>query len=133
MFLRCKESLVRLKFLVSSCSYLHLQSLLPLCRMLGSMLGMSVLCPQWIVVKRDLAHTFWYIFFRISFWWSWSVFFLVELNDESGNPIWKNRVESWKEKDKKNKKKKSAPKAENEAPIPQEQQMEEIQWVQCDM
>ena len=55
-------------------------------------------------------------------------FFLVELNDESGNPIWKNRVESWKEKDKKKKKKKkSAPKAENEAPIPPEQQMEEIQ------
>ncbi|CAJ1973676.1 unnamed protein product [Sphenostylis stenocarpa] len=50
-----------------------------------------------------------------------------ELNDESGNPIWKNRVESWKEKDKKNKKKKSAPKTENEAPIPPEQQMEEIQ------
>ncbi|KAL5096918.1 hypothetical protein RYX36_001245 [Vicia faba] len=50
-----------------------------------------------------------------------------ELNDESGNPIWKNRVESWKEKDKKNKKKKAAPKAENEAPVPQEQQMEEMQ------
>ncbi|KAG5147660.1 hypothetical protein AAZX31_06G062300 [Glycine max] len=50
-----------------------------------------------------------------------------ELNDESGNPIWKNRVESWKEKDKKKKKKKSAPKAENEAPIPPEQQMEEMQ------
>ncbi|KAG5034191.1 hypothetical protein JHK87_009101 [Glycine soja] len=51
-----------------------------------------------------------------------------ELNDESGNPIWKNRVESWKEKDKKKKKKKkSVPKAENEAPIPPEQQMEEIQ------
>lgn len=51
----------------------------------------------------------------------------VELNDESGNPIWKNRVESWKEKDKKNKKKKAAPKAENETPVPQEQQMEEMQ------
>lgn len=51
----------------------------------------------------------------------------VELNDESGNPIWKNRVESWKEKDKKNKKKKTAPKAENEAPVPQEQQMEEME------
>ncbi|KAK7302969.1 hypothetical protein RJT34_13866 [Clitoria ternatea] len=50
-----------------------------------------------------------------------------ELNDESGNPIWKNRVESWKEKDKKKKKKKAAPKAETETPIPQEQQMEEIQ------
>ncbi|KAJ0081703.1 hypothetical protein Patl1_10472 [Pistacia atlantica] len=51
-----------------------------------------------------------------------------EYNDESGNPIWKNRVESWK--DKKNKKKKSAPKVEKEAAeIPQEQQMEEKQ--QC--
>ncbi|KAK7306511.1 hypothetical protein VNO77_44458 [Canavalia gladiata] len=50
-----------------------------------------------------------------------------ELNSESGNPIWKNRVESWKEKDKKKKKKKGAPKEENEAPIPPEQQMEEIQ------
>ncbi|KAJ0016953.1 hypothetical protein Pint_10357 [Pistacia integerrima] len=49
-----------------------------------------------------------------------------EYNDESGNPIWKNRVESWK--DKKNKKKKSAPKVEKEAAeIPQEQQMEEKQ------
>ncbi|KAI9076448.1 hypothetical protein K1719_041595 [Acacia pycnantha] len=57
-----------------------------------------------------------------------------EVNGESGgNPIWKNRVESWKSKDKKNKKKKEKekkeePKAENEAPIPPEQQhMEEIQ------
>ncbi|KAL5576955.1 hypothetical protein UlMin_018654 [Ulmus minor] len=47
-----------------------------------------------------------------------------EYNDEYGNPIWKNRVESWK--DKKNKKKKSAPKVEKkEAQIPPEQQMEE--------
>jgi len=51
----------------------------------------------------------------------------VELNDESGNPIWKNRVESWKEKDKKNKKKKEAPKAGNETPVPHEQQMDEMQ------
>lgn len=50
-----------------------------------------------------------------------------ELNDESGNPIWKNRVESWKEKDKKNKKKKEAPKAGNETPVPHEQQMDEMQ------
>lgn len=49
--------------------------------------------------------------------------FTEELNDESGNPIWKNRVESWKEK--KNKKKKTAQKAEKEAQIPPEQQMEE--------
>lgn len=54
--------------------------------------------------------------------------FPVEVNEESGKSIWKNRVESWKEKDKKKKKKKkSVPKAENEAPIPPEQQMEEIQ------
>ncbi|KAI4332529.1 hypothetical protein L6164_017430 [Bauhinia variegata] len=53
-----------------------------------------------------------------------------ELNDESGNPIWKNRVESWKEKDKKKKKKKAKDesKAEKEAPeVPAEQHMEGIQ------
>lgn len=53
--------------------------------------------------------------------------FLEELNDEYGNPIWKNRVESWK--DKKNKKKKAATKTEKEAEkvaqVPPEQQMEE--------
>ena len=48
-----------------------------------------------------------------------------EVNEESGKSIWKNRVESWKGKDKKNKKKKSAPKEEKEASIPPEQQMEE--------
>ncbi|KAK9223952.1 hypothetical protein WN944_012401 [Citrus x changshan-huyou] len=48
-----------------------------------------------------------------------------EYNDESGNPIWKNRVESWK--DKKNKKKKTAAKAEKEAEVPPAQQMEENQ------
>lgn len=46
-----------------------------------------------------------------------------ELNDESGNPIWKNRVESWK--DKKSKKKKDALKVEKVAEIPPEQQMAE--------
>ncbi|KAM5587914.1 hypothetical protein ABKV19_006389 [Rosa sericea] len=46
-----------------------------------------------------------------------------EYNDESGNPIWKNRVESWK--DKKSKKKKDAAKAEKVAQIPPEQQMAE--------
>lgn len=46
-----------------------------------------------------------------------------ELNDESGNQIWKNRVESWK--DKKNKKKKDASKAEKVAEIPPEQQIAE--------
>ncbi|CBI30712.3 hypothetical protein VitviT2T_015236 [Vitis vinifera] len=48
-----------------------------------------------------------------------------ELNDDSGNPIWKNRVESWK--DKKSKKKKATSKAKHEAEIPPEQQMEEKQ------
>ncbi|KAE9452497.1 hypothetical protein C3L33_15604, partial [Rhododendron williamsianum] len=48
-----------------------------------------------------------------------------EFNDESGNPIWKNRVESWK--DKKNKKKKAASKLAKEAQIPPAQQMEENQ------
>ncbi|KAJ7968739.1 cellulose synthase family protein [Quillaja saponaria] len=52
-----------------------------------------------------------------------------ELNDESGNPIWKNRVESWK--DKKNKKKKGAPKAEKVAEIPPEQQIEEKQLTEA--
>ncbi|KAL3520063.1 hypothetical protein ACH5RR_018212 [Cinchona calisaya] len=46
-----------------------------------------------------------------------------EYNGESGNPIWKNRVESWK--DKKNKKKQAASKPVQEAQIPAEQQMEE--------
>ncbi|XP_042484749.1 cellulose synthase A catalytic subunit 8 [UDP-forming] [Macadamia integrifolia] len=52
-----------------------------------------------------------------------------ELNGESGNPIWKNRVESWKEK--KNKKKtatsKTKKEAEKPAEIPPEMQMEEKQ------
>ncbi|KAI9121280.1 hypothetical protein K1719_008313 [Acacia pycnantha] len=50
-----------------------------------------------------------------------------DLVDEYGNPIWKNRVESWKEKDKKKKKKKEAPQVEHGPQIPQEQQMEENQ------
>lgn len=53
--------------------------------------------------------------------------FLEETNDESGHPIWKNRVESWK--DKKNKKKKAATKAEilteKDDQVPSEQQIEE--------
>lgn len=53
--------------------------------------------------------------------------FLEELNGESGNPIWKNRLESWK--DKKNKKKKAPTKTEIEAQkedqVPPEQQMDE--------
>ncbi|CAN1847436.1 Cellulose synthase A catalytic subunit 8 [UDP-forming] [Linum perenne] len=47
------------------------------------------------------------------------------MNDESGNPIWKNRVESWKEKKKDKKKKKADKKTEQSSPaeIPPEQQM----------
>ncbi|XP_017414671.1 cellulose synthase A catalytic subunit 8 [UDP-forming] [Vigna angularis] len=48
-----------------------------------------------------------------------------EVKEESGKSFWKNRVESWKGKDKKNKKKKAAPNVENEASVPPEQQMEE--------
>uniref|UniRef100_A0A453FIB7 cellulose synthase (UDP-forming) n=1 Tax=Aegilops tauschii subsp. strangulata TaxID=200361 RepID=A0A453FIB7_AEGTS len=48
-----------------------------------------------------------------------------ELNDESGKPIWKNRVDSWKEK--KNEKKASVKKAAAKAQVPpvEEQIMEE--------
>lgn len=53
------------------------------------------------------------------------VSFIEEYIDESGNPIWKNRVESWKEK--KNKKKKGATTVVKEAQIPPEQHMEETQ------
>ncbi|KAI3824500.1 hypothetical protein L1987_05960 [Smallanthus sonchifolius] len=49
-----------------------------------------------------------------------------EMIDESGNPIWKNRVESWKEK--KNKKKKGGGgKVAKEVQIPIDQQMDEKQ------
>ncbi|URE34433.1 cellulose synthase [Musa troglodytarum] len=43
-----------------------------------------------------------------------------EANSESGNPLWKNRVDSWMEK----KNKKKAPKKSEKAQIPVEQQME---------
>uniref|UniRef100_A0A1J3E027 Cellulose synthase n=1 Tax=Noccaea caerulescens TaxID=107243 RepID=A0A1J3E027_NOCCA len=51
-----------------------------------------------------------------------------ELNDEYGNPIWKNRVDSWKDKkDKKSKKKKNDPKAqEHDSQIPPQQHMEDM-------
>ncbi|KAK4743762.1 hypothetical protein SAY87_010074 [Trapa incisa] len=48
-----------------------------------------------------------------------------EHNDEHGNPIWRNRVESWK--DKKSKKNKAPAKANLETVIPLEQRMEEQQ------
>ncbi|RWW83252.1 hypothetical protein BHE74_00008249 [Ensete ventricosum] len=44
----------------------------------------------------------------------------VEANSESGNPLWKNRVDSWMEK----KNKKKVPKKSEKAQIPVEQQME---------
>ncbi|KAL0305603.1 UNVERIFIED_CONTAM: Cellulose synthase A catalytic subunit [UDP-forming] [Sesamum radiatum] len=46
-----------------------------------------------------------------------------EYINDSGNPIWKHRVESWKEK--KTKKKRAATKEKKEAEIPPEQQVEE--------
>lgn len=46
-----------------------------------------------------------------------------EYMDDSGNPIWKNRVESWK--DKKNKKNKAPKKDKKASDIPPEQHMEE--------
>ncbi|KAK8297087.1 hypothetical protein V6Z12_D05G165700 [Gossypium hirsutum] len=46
-----------------------------------------------------------------------------EMTEDNGNPIWKNRVESWKEK--KNKKKKTSIKVEIEAQVPPEQLMED--------
>ncbi|KAI3800806.1 hypothetical protein L1987_28902 [Smallanthus sonchifolius] len=48
-----------------------------------------------------------------------------EMIDEGGNPIWKNRVESWK--DKKNKKKKGGGKVAKEVQVPTDQQIEERQ------
>ena len=45
--------------------------------------------------------------------------------DESGNPIWKNRIEGWK--DKKNKKKKAVTKVPKEVQVPTDQQMDENQ------
>lgn len=63
----------------------------------------------------------------------YNMVFHVEVNEESGKSIWKNRLESWKGKNKKNNKKKAAPKAENKASIPPEQQMEETRWVLWEM
>jgi len=97
-------------------------------RMSEFMLDISVVCPLWIVVS-DLAfskdHIYYFELCSFFFWVIYHILcFCEEMNDEYGNPIWKNRVESWK--DKKNKKKKSSPKAETEpAQVPPEQQMEE--------
>ncbi|KAL0742050.1 hypothetical protein Bca4012_083563 [Brassica carinata] len=53
---------------------------------------------------------------------------LPELNDEYGNSIWKNRVDSWKDKKSKKKKKHAkATKAEDpDAQVPPQQHMEDI-------
>ncbi|MFS8002030.1 putative cellulose synthase (UDP-forming) [Helianthus anomalus] len=45
-----------------------------------------------------------------------------DMIDESGNPIWKNRVESWK--DKNNKKKKGGGKVAKEVQVPVDQHIE---------
>ncbi|KAF6162069.1 hypothetical protein GIB67_025835 [Kingdonia uniflora] len=50
-------------------------------------------------------------------------------NADSGNPVWKNRVESWKEKKDKNKAAKKA--AAQEPQIPVEEQMEEKQSLEA--
>lgn len=48
-----------------------------------------------------------------------------ELNDESGKPIWKNRVESWKEKKKEKKASAKKAAAKAQAPPVEEQIMDE--------
>lgn len=48
-----------------------------------------------------------------------------EYHDDTRNPIWKNRVESWKEKKNKKKKKESKTVVQEAAEVPPEQQMEE--------
>ncbi|MFS7923394.1 putative cellulose synthase (UDP-forming) [Helianthus anomalus] len=48
-----------------------------------------------------------------------------DMTDEGGNLIWKNRVESWK--DKKNKKKKGGGKVAKEVQVPVDQHIEEKQ------
>ncbi|CAM8924455.1 unnamed protein product [Rhodiola kirilowii] len=53
-----------------------------------------------------------------------------ELNDEYGNPIWKNRVESWKEK-KERKKPAASRAAKHEVEVPTEQQMEQQQSLEA--
>lgn len=85
----------------------------------------SAVCPPWIVVSG-------FLYMRLSSYLKLTRTitnhfvsnFHEELNDESGNPIWKNRVESWK--DKKSKKKKAEAKVEQEAQVPPEQHIEEM-------
>jgi hypothetical protein len=97
--------------------------------MLDFMLDISVVHPRWIVVSNInilccVVLILLFNFNRFGIYVIWC--FLEELNDEYGNPIWKNRVESWK--DKKNKKKKATKaeiKPEKDGQVPSEQQMEE--------
>lgn len=66
------------------------------------------------------------MYYFVDCWTLTCVIFLCPIEeyiDESGNPIWKNRVESWK--DKKKRKKKDESKPVKEAQIPADQQMEE--------
>jgi len=86
---------------------------------------MPVQYPRLIVVyERNFRLFFLTISLEVSID-HYNMVLLVEVHEESGKSFWKNRVESWKGKDKKNKKKKAAPKVENEASVPPEQQMEE--------
>ena len=58
----------------------------------------------------------------------WSFFYFsrfAELNDESGKPIWKNRVDSWKEKKKEKKASAKKAAAKAQAPPVDEQIMDE--------
>jgi len=103
----------------------HLRSHILFCRMLDSTLDMSVQYPRLIVVyKRNFRIYFLTNFLEVSIDHH-NMVLLVEVKEESGKSFWKNRVESWKGKDKKNKKKKAAPKVENETSVPPEQKMEE--------
>lgn len=76
----------------------------------------------WLKVVRINMDCYYFVWFWAAWFWDlWLFLFSEEANSESGNPIWKNRVESWKEK--KNKKS-AAKKAKKEEQIPVEQQME---------
>lgn len=87
---------------------------------------MSVQYPRLIVVyERNFRIYFLSISLEVSIDHHNMVLLVEEVKEESGKSFWKNRVEIWKGKDKKNKKKKAAPKVENEASVPPEQQMEE--------
>ena len=89
--------------------------------------GLSAACLELGVV--GLLHSFAWFFsphlMPLEYWNFSTHSGFEELNDEYGKPIWKNRVDSWKEK--KNEKKASAKKAAAKAQVPpvEEQIMEE--------